>query len=79
MELSSTNKFMKTVDKNDEATKDKMVDDPLSVTVDPLSGSLASDPLTAALIDPLASNPPPTTTSGIFDVVKVMTLLYIIL
>ena len=68
MELSSTNKIIKSTDKDNEAKNDKMVD---SVTVDPLSGSLASDPLTAALIDPLASSPNPSSSSGIFDVVKV--------
>ena len=72
MELPSANKVIKSVDKDNEAKNDKMVDDPLSVTVDPLSGSLASDPLTAALIDPLASSPNPPSTTGIFDAVKVM-------
>ena len=79
MELPSTNKAMKNVDKDNEAKNDKMVDDPLSVMVDPLSGSLASDPLTAALIDPLASSPNPPSGSGIFDVVKVTYYLYTIL
>ena len=41
-------------------------EDPLSAGGDPLSGSLSSDPLTAALIDPLASGPN-TTTGGIFE------------
>ena len=73
MELPSTNKVTKSVDdKSDEAKKDISIDDPLSVTVDPLSGSLASDPLTAALIDPLSSLPNSTNANtGIFDVTKV--------
>ena len=73
MELPSTSKVVKSVDdKSDEAKKDNITDDPLSVTVDPLSGSLASDPLTAALIDPLSSLPNSTNTNtGIFDVAKV--------
>ena len=61
MELPSTNKIVtKGTDKKEEAKDNKIIDDPLSITADPLSGSLASDPLTAALIDPLASaqNPP---------------------
>lgn len=67
MELPSTNKnIVKSAAKNDEAKNNKMVDDPLSTAADPLSGSLASDPLTAALIDPLATTPTPS--SGIFDV-----------
>lgn len=75
MELPSTNKnIVKSAAKNDEAKNNKMVDDPLSTAADPLSGSLASDPLTAALIDPLATTPTPS--SGIFDVgTKVIVLL----
>ena len=46
-------------------------EDPLSAGGDPLSGSLASDPLTAALIDPLASGPN-TTSGGIFETSKVI-------
>lgn len=71
MELPSTNKnVVKAVDRND-AVKNEIADDPLSVTTDPLSSSLASDPLTAALIDPLATVPT-NSPSGIFDVTKVI-------
>jgi len=45
-------------------------EDPLSVGGDPLSGSLACDPLTAALIDPLASGHN-NTSGGIFETSKV--------
>ena len=77
MELPSTSKVTKNTDKSNEAKNVKMADDPLSVTVDPLSGSLASDPLTAALIDPLASSPNTSNATGIFDVAKVTCYLYI--
>ena len=75
MELPSTNKsVVKSSDKNDKAKNNSTADyDPLSGATDPLSGSLASDPLTAALIDPLATSPAPP--SGIFDVVKVSVML----
>lgn len=69
--MPSTNKNV--VKNSDEAKNNETVDDPLNSAVDPLSGSLASDPLTAALIDPLATTPAPP--SGIFDVVKVSDML----
>ena len=64
------------VDESNETRNDKVVDDPLSVSADPLSGSLASDPLTAALIDPLATTAP-ATTGGIFDAARVTTCLLV--
>ena len=76
MELPSTNKSVaRSSDKNDKAKNNNSTADydPLSGAADPLSGSLASDPLTAALIDPLATSPAPP--SGIFDVVKVSVML----
>jgi len=78
MELPSMHKSIEksVVDKSNETRNDKVVDDPLSVSADPLSGSLASDPLTAALIDPLATTTP-ATTGGIFDAARVTTCLLV--
>ena len=69
----------KSLDKNDETRSDEIVDDPLTVGTDPLSTSLASDPLTAALIDPLAvTSNTSSGTSGIFDATQVSFTAYTI-
>ncbi|XP_065898372.1 VPS35 endosomal protein-sorting factor-like [Dysidea avara] len=70
IELPSTKPIDKKSKKDNEAKSQSVAEeDPLSAGGDPLSGSLASDPLTAALIDPLASGPN-TTSGGIFETSK---------
>jgi len=71
MELPSSRPTDKKPKKeNEEKSQSAVMEDPLSAGGDPLSGSLASDPLTAALTDPLASGPS-ISTGGIFETPKV--------